>query len=242
MLGRVAASRLAALALLMVGALVFWFAWGTPQRDPTARAQETEASCLNAQLIDEFTGTSNQRSDSFRTATDSLLITYDVISADVTQPSTSGGTEPSVTIDLLNEQGTPVGSASQNGEGAGETLVNTPPGTYSLGITATGNPDYVVTVEECGDDGPPGTNQDSRGQNTAPSPNLSQGQNTRPSPDLNRNPVEQQPRTPQVQQRPPEDPGALMKAGGSLGGPVPLMPGGNCPKEFPTKQGGACYR
>ncbi len=239
MLGRVAASRLAALALLMVGALVFWFAWGTPQRDPTARAQETEASCPNAQLIDEFTGTSNQRSDSFRTATDSLLITYDVISADVTQPSTSGGTEPSVTIDLLNEQGTPVGSASQNGEGAGETLVSTPPGTYSLDITATGNADYVVTVEECGDDGPPSTNQ---GQNTTPGPNLSQGQNTRLNPNVNRNPVEQQPKTPQVQQRPPEDPGALMKAGGSSEGPVPLMPGGNCPKEFPTKQNGACYR
>ena len=242
MLDRVAASRLAALALLMVGALVFWFAWGTPQRDPTARAQETEASCPNAQLIDEFTGTSNQRSDTFRTATDSLLITYDVISADVTQPSTSGGTEPSVTIDLLNEQGTPVGSASQNGEGAGETLVGTPPGTYSLDITATGNADYVVTVEECGDDGPPSTNQDNRGQNATPGPSPDRGQNTRPNPNLNRNPVQQQPRTPQVQQRPPQDPGELMKAGGLPEGPVPPMPGGNCPKEFPTKRGGACYQ
>jgi hypothetical protein len=246
MLGRVAASRLAALALLMAGALVFWFAWGTPQHGTTARAQETEASCPNAQLIDEFMGTSSQRSDTFQTATDSLLITYDVISADVTQPSTSGSAEPSVTIDVLDEQGTPVGSASQNGEGAGETLVSTPPGTYSLDIMATGNADYVVTVEECGDDRPPdrppSTNQDNRGQNTTPSPNLSQGQNTRPNPNLNRNPVEQQPKTPQVQQRPPEDPGALMKAGGPSEGPIPLMPGGNCPKEFPTKQGGACYR
>ncbi len=242
MLDRVAASRLAALALLMVGALVFWFAWGTPQHGTTARAQETEASCPNAQLIDEFMGTSSQRSDTFQTATDSLLITYDVISADVTQPSTSGSAEPSVTIDVLDEQGTPVGSASQNGEGAGETLVSTPPGTYSLDITATGNADYVVTVEECGDDSPPSTNQDNRDQNTTPSPSPDQGQSTRPSPDLNRNPVEQQPKTPQVQQRPLEDPGALMKAGGSSEGPVPLMPGGNCPKEFPTKQGGACYR
>jgi hypothetical protein len=26
-----------------------------------------------------------------------------------------------------------------------------------------------------------------------------------------------------------------------LGGPLPLMPEGGCPKEFPTKRDGACY-
>jgi hypothetical protein len=31
------------------------------------------------------------------------------------------------------------------------------------------------------------------------------------------------------------------KAGGAEAGPVPLMPNGRCPKEFPVKQGGACY-
>ena len=34
----------------------------------------------------------------------------------------------------------------------------------------------------------------------------------------------------------------LMEAGGSEDGPAPLMPGGGCPEEFPTAQGGACYR
>jgi hypothetical protein len=40
---------------------------------------------------------------------------------------------------------------------------------------------------------------------------------------------------------PPIDEGELMEAGGPGEGPVPLMPGGACPGEFPTKRGGACY-
>jgi hypothetical protein len=35
--------------------------------------------------------------------------------------------------------------------------------------------------------------------------------------------------------------GQLMDAGGSSSGPVPLMPDGGCPAEFPVKQGEACY-
>jgi hypothetical protein len=43
------------------------------------------------------------------------------------------------------------GNSSQNGEGAGETLVSGLPGTYLLNIVASGNADaYVVSVEECG--------------------------------------------------------------------------------------------
>src|SRR5919199_4659661 len=34
---------------------------------------------------------------------------------------------------------------------------------------------------------------------------------------------------------------ALFDSGGSAIGPVPLMPDGSCPKEFPVEQSGACY-
>jgi hypothetical protein len=34
---------------------------------------------------------------------------------------------------------------------------------------------------------------------------------------------------------------SLMNAGGFPKGPVPLMPDGNCPKEYPVKRSGACY-
>jgi hypothetical protein len=35
--------------------------------------------------------------------------------------------------------------------------------------------------------------------------------------------------------------GNLLKAGGPSSGPVPLMPDGGCPREFPTMRYGACY-
>jgi hypothetical protein len=40
----------------------------------------------------------------------------------------------------------------------------------------------------------------------------------------------------QSQQRRP-----LMNAGGPTAGPVPLMPGGGCPEEYPVRRHGACY-
>jgi hypothetical protein len=36
-------------------------------------------------------------------------------------------------------------------------------------------------------------------------------------------------------------PDPSLDAGGPRGGPVPLMPGGGCPFEYPVKRGGACY-
>lgn len=36
--------------------------------------------------------------------------------------------------------------------------------------------------------------------------------------------------------------GALLQAGGPESGPVPRMPDGGCPGEYPVKEGGACYR
>ena len=47
---------------------------------------------------------------------------------------------------------------------------------------------------------------------------------------------------PQPTPPPNPNPGELMKAGGPSEGPVPMMPSGNCPKEFPTNKGNACYR
>ena len=35
--------------------------------------------------------------------------------------------------------------------------------------------------------------------------------------------------------------GTLLEAGGPQTGPVPTMPGGGCPDEFPTARDGACY-
>ena len=39
-----------------------------------------------------------------------------------------------------------------------------------------------------------------------------------------------------------DDLGTLMNAGGTTNGPVPLMPDGSCPQEYPAKQASACYQ
>ena len=36
--------------------------------------------------------------------------------------------------------------------------------------------------------------------------------------------------------------GGLMESGGPEAGPLPMMPGGTCPSEYPRMKSGACYR
>jgi hypothetical protein len=33
----------------------------------------------------------------------------------------------------------------------------------------------------------------------------------------------------------------MLNSGGPARGPVPLMPGGKCPSEYPARKGGACF-
>jgi hypothetical protein len=40
---------------------------------------------------------------------------------------------------------------------------------------------------------------------------------------------------------PDQDRSPLMDAGGPAAGPVPLMPGGGCPEEYPVRRHDACY-
>jgi hypothetical protein len=54
------------------------------------------------------------------------------------------------------------------------------------------------------------------------------------------------PKTPATPPKPPSSSappsgGTLMSAGGPTTGPVPVMPDGGCPKEFPDLRDGACY-
>ena len=49
------------------------------------------------------------------------------------------------------------------------------------------------------------------------------------------------PKTPSPTPPPQPERGKLLEAGGAVTGPVPLMPDGSCPVEYPVKQNGACY-
>ncbi len=65
---------------------------------------------------------------------------------------------------------------------------------------------------------------------TSPSPSS-------PSP-TSPSPSSPSPSSPAPEPRPPDD---LLNAGGPTNGPVPLMPDGGCPVEYPIKQDGLCY-
>lgn len=41
---------------------------------------------------------------------------------------------------------------------------------------------------------------------------------------------------------PPPNQGELFRAGGSSDGPVPMLPKGGCPREYPEQRGDACFR
>ncbi len=76
-----------------------------------------------------------------------------------------------------------------------------------------------------------GNPSDSKGRSTTPTPS------PQPSPP----PPPAQPRV-DPPPPPPPQPTPLLNAGGPQDGPVPLMPNGSCPEEFPSQQGKACYR
>lgn len=68
-----------------------------------------------------------------------------------------------------------------------------------------------------------------------PSPGQSKsGVSTTPGPSPTPSP------TPPPRPNPP--PAPPFNAGGPSEGPVPVMPDGSCPKEFPTQSGDACFR
>ena len=49
------------------------------------------------------------------------------------------------------------------------------------------------------------------------------------------------PKTPLPSSSPRPGDGTLMNAGGPTAGPIPKMPDGSCPPEFPAVQDDACY-
>lgn len=204
-----------ALVLLCAAALIFgWILAG--KFEPRAEAQSETGTCPGAQEIDTFTGTGDQTSDTFETTTDSFRITYEATS---TEDDPSLG---SLNITVNDEEGLSVGNASQDGPGTGETFVNEPPGTYSLDISSIFL-DYTITVEQC----------EGGGGSTNPGGGSTQYDDDQYDEDF----AETTQYDDQTDGNPP-----LMNAGGPADGPVPAMPGGGCPPEFPKQQGGGCWR
>jgi hypothetical protein len=249
---------------LVLAGLALRLAWGLHGPEVfgltfEARAQET-ADCPDGQVVNEFVGYGAQLTDDFDT-TRPFRVNYDLRS--------TGLEEPSLDIVALDEDSVRSVDALQTGEGTGETRVNDSPGTYYLDIETTGDADYTVTVEQCEEEDDDDTStdadeqdQDSTGRftqiaqrNQPPiddpvdvTDNLDEDLNDPDNPD--EDPAEQdeeadgpRPRSSSEDRRGDrESRRTLLEAGGPEDGPVPALPGGGCPAEFPVEQGNACYR
>ncbi len=219
-----------ALAALAVGS--YWYASGPFE----AQAQQETGTCPNARLIDEFTGTGSQETDTFETTTNSFRITYN-LEAIEEDPTRGGNLDPQLYISVYQQEGRRlVGTASQEGEGSGETFVNQPPGTFFLDFSVLWGR-YTVRVEQC-EGGTPSTNPQAGQPKDQPKDQPKQQPKVQPK----QQPKGQSRQQPAPPSRPtPSPPEPSFKAGAPSQGPVPLMPNGRCPREFPVKQGGTCW-
>ncbi len=154
------------------------------------------------------------------------------------------GIDPVLSITPQDEDGTPAApGASINEAGSFDETFLAGTGTFTLEIQTFNQVEYEFTVEDCGST-PGGEPADDKGGSTTPSPSPS------PSPPLTPTPAPAPSPpppplpapAPQPAPAPPPDSGTLFKAGGSMTGPMPLMPNSSCPKEYSVKQGKGCYR
>ena len=130
-------------AIVASCSLALFLSWDVFSEPRPARAQTT-GTCPNAQLIDTFEGNGDQQTDTFNTTTDSFRVSYNVTGSDPQFPA-------SLSIDVIDANDPyqlPVGDATQDGDGQGETFINSPAGTYFLDISFYGG-NYTITVEQC---------------------------------------------------------------------------------------------
>ena len=151
---------------------------------------------------------------------------------------------------MLDSDGSPAGDAFRSGEGTRENSIDNPPESYYPDIDTTGDVYYTVTVEQCEDDDGPSTGANG-GMTGAllpgkPRPLAEQSPISGDLEDPGPSPIGE-PRDISSADKPTdedegEDLSELLRVGGPEKGPVSAMPHGECPAEFPTKQGVACYR
>ncbi|QIN80179.1 hypothetical protein GBA65_18515 [Rubrobacter marinus] len=105
-------------------------------------------------MLDEFTGSGNQQTETFDITGESFRVTFDVTS------STDNNEDAFLGIIVNDENEDPITTISQSGAGSDSSIVNEAPGTFFLDVVAS-SADYTITVEDCtsaangnnGDDG-----------------------------------------------------------------------------------------
>lgn len=262
--------RLGALVIAVVLAgLALRLAWGLQGPEVfglgfEARAQETTVDCPDGRTIDEFAGYGAQLTDDFDT-TRPFRVTYDLRSAGLEKPSldivaldengvrsvdalqtgegtgktrvndspgtyyldieTTGDADYTVTVEQCQEDDASTGPSEQDRNSTGRfTQIaqrDQPPNDDPGDITDDLDEDIDEDIDspddlDSPDEGPDEVDEEANGPRARSSDNDRRGDR--------------------------EGRSRLLEAGGPQDGPVPALPGGDCPAEFPVEQGNACYR
>ena len=177
-----------------------------------ANAANAQQNCDEVQT---FTGSGIKETQPFTVTSDTWRLRYDFESTTPDQQSSSFDMSVYKTGNTIPES-----VITLERPGSDTSYVNAGAGTYYLSI-GSANATWTVTVEDCsasapsGSPKPPGSASASAPASTPAPASPSRKQ---PKPDRN-----------------------LFESGGPTSGPLPLMPNGGCPREFPVQRGKACY-
>ena len=167
----------------------------------------------NCEAVQTFSGDGIKDTQPFTVTGDTWRLRYDFQSTAPDQQSSSFDMSVYKTGNTIPE--TVITSESP---GSDTSYVNAGAGTYYLSIESA-NATWTVIVEECSASAQTGSSTPP-GSASAPA--------STPAPDSpSRKP-----------KKPKRD---LFDSGGPTSGPLPLMPNGGCPQEFPERRGKACY-
>jgi hypothetical protein len=215
--------------ILLVGIAVATYALDVPpERSAEAQSQVPNERCpgQGRQILRETGGGASTISRGyanygpFTTTSDSFVVRLDASS------SRPGGA--AVVVGEVNDPANPGVIRRQAFQTPGTTslLIQNGPGNYVVTVGFVGS-GYTVTVEEC-----------AGGRTTTPRTTTSTSVPAESSASAAPSTPSRTPRDSTLDAGPDTD---LFESGGPRSGPLPLMPDGGCPKEFPVKTKGACY-
>jgi hypothetical protein len=210
--------RLVVFALLGVCALSLRLAWGLSGEFPINLGAKALAQQDDCTPVTTINGRGNQQSETFEITDQTFRIVY--------QADSPGETSGYAFFNVVDENGGIVQPSSQDlsrddpNRIEGNATFSSGPGTYGI-VIASQSADYTIEVEECGaSTGRSGSDPQNAKRNVA-------------SQSTDRDSASRDERSNKNR--------SLPEAGGPSDGPLPIMPGGGCPVEYPVEKNGVCY-
>jgi hypothetical protein len=168
----------------------------------------------NCDEVQTFTGTGIKETQPFTVTSDTWRLRYDFESNTPDQQFSSFDRIVYKTSNTIPES-----VMTLERPGSDTSYVNAGAGTYYLSIGSANAP-WTVRVEECGESAPPGSPNPPGSASASAPASTPESASPSPKPKPNRN---------------------LFDSGSPTTEPLPLMPNGGCPREFPVQRGQACY-